>query len=58
MDKLGQAAADAAIETIPAPVAPVQTESVTVGVVGYGIGIIILAVVGLGLYKNYQNNKK
>tara|TARA_B100000902_G_scaffold377142_1_gene409074 strand:- start:1465 stop:1629 length:165 start_codon:yes stop_codon:yes gene_type:complete len=54
MEKLGQAA----IETIPAPVAPVQAESQGVGVVGYGIGVIILAVIGLGLYKNYQNNKK
>ena len=58
MEKLGQGAAEAAIETIPSPIPPGEKQSEGIGWCGYGIGIIILGVVGFGLYKNYQTNKK
>ena len=41
-------------QTLP----PLEPESEGVGPVGYGIGLVILAVIAVGLYKNYQNNKK
>ena len=40
------------------PALPVEVENSGFGWPTYGVGIIILAVIAVGLYKNYKNNKK
>ena len=45
-------------EVIEVQEAIAPPEESGVGVVGYGIGVVILAVVAVGLYKNYKNCQK
>ena len=56
MEELLNEVAPAEIIEIQEAIAPPEASGV--GVVGYGIGVVILAVVAVGLYKNYKNCQK
>ena len=58
MEKLLEEALPKEVIEIQEALPPLEPESEGVGHVGYGIGLVILAVIAVGLYKNYQNNKK
>ena len=57
-DVLKEIAPPQVTETIEAVPALPVSESTGFGWPTYGVGIVILAVVVVGLYKNYKNNKK
>ena len=58
-DVLKEIAPPQVTETIEAaPALPVAVENSGFGWPTYGVGVVILAVIAVGLYKNYKNNKK
>ena len=58
MEKVLEEALPKEVIEIQEALPSLEPESEGVGPVGYGIGLVILAVIAVGLYKNYQNNKK
>ena len=56
MEKLLEEALPKEVIEVQEAIAPPEESGP--GVVGYGLGIVIFAVIAVGLYKNYQNNKK
>ncbi len=56
MEELLKEVAPTEVIEVQEAIAPPEESGI--GVVGYGIGVVILAVIAVGLYKNYKNCQK